>query len=452
MRTTLLPFLVVVLINTVLTCVDVLFILDPTSELSRPRAVRVASELSKRSGLRTSLAVRRQNGGYVFMMTENSANLIATLESIDGKYERYLAMVTNEITRRRQVRPLIILLFSEKQINESLMTQWKELSKDRQIYVFRVGTINTTNELSGENDKSFEDILACSAVEQKTVDFRRRPATSQNSTRSTNRITLPFSKTTRPPTTTRPITVSSPKLRPVFRSKEKKEELTKSVTPPMSNVLQTNKNQFETSPTRFTTTPIISTSITSTTTVSTTTTQRLPPGCVADVIFLMDFSDSDGDKSKHYLDLAAAAVGKLPISSNAVQVALIRYSGPGRTETLFHFGKHATKDELIEELFRIEKTGGTTRTGEAIRYATKEFDNVKYGSRKNAKKFIVVFTDGYSQDDPIKASDDARSSGISMIAVAVDDNKLKPNKEELVEITKNKDVYHSHFSGWSTTT
>ncbi|KAL6743228.1 hypothetical protein Aduo_016376 [Ancylostoma duodenale] len=162
-------------------------------------------------------------------------------------------------------------------------------------------------------------------------------------------------------------------------------------------------------------------------------------GCIADIIFLMDFSDGTGDKSKRYLDIAAAAVGHLPIASNAVRVSLVRYSGPGRAETLFHLDKHASKDDVIEELFRMEPTGGTTRTGEAIHYALKEFQNKKHGARKYARKFIVVFTDGYSQEDPSPAAEAARTDGVIMLAVAVDD-KLKPNEEELVEITDRRDM------------
>uniref|UniRef100_A0A1I7XG33 VWFA domain-containing protein n=1 Tax=Heterorhabditis bacteriophora TaxID=37862 RepID=A0A1I7XG33_HETBA len=87
----------------------------------------------------------------------------------------------------------------------------------------------------------------------------------------------------------------------------------------------------------------------------------------------------------------------------------------------------------------MERTGGTTRTGEAIRYAVKEFQNKKHGARKDAKKVIVVFTDGYSQEDPSPAADAARADGIHLIAVAVNDH-LKPNHEELVEITNNKEL------------
>ncbi|KHJ85365.1 von Willebrand factor type A domain protein, partial [Oesophagostomum dentatum] len=162
-------------------------------------------------------------------------------------------------------------------------------------------------------------------------------------------------------------------------------------------------------------------------------------GCLADIIFLMDFSDGTGDKSKRYLDIAAAAVGRLPIASNAVRVGLIRYSGPGRAETLFHLDKHSNKDRLIEELFRMEPTGGTTRTGEAIHYALKEFQHKKHGARKFARKFLVVFTDGYSQEDPSTAAEAARAEGVIILAVASDD-KIRPNHDELLDITRRKDM------------
>ncbi|KAK6043803.1 von Willebrand factor type A domain protein [Cooperia oncophora] len=91
------------------------------------------------------------------------------------------------------------------------------------------------------------------------------------------------------------------------------------------------------------------------------------------------------------------------------------------------------------EMFRMEPTGGTTKTGEALHYAIKEFADKKHGARKNARKFIVLFTDGYAQDDPVEAADTAREQGITVLAVAVED-RFKPNEQELVEVTKNRDV------------
>ncbi|VDK39179.1 unnamed protein product [Gongylonema pulchrum] len=121
-------------------------------------------------------------------------------------------------------------------------------------------------------------------------------------------------------------------------------------------------------------------------------------------------------------------------------VAAIRYSGPKRTDTLFHLRKHNSVDEAIKELRKAPLSSGTTRTGEAIRYAVGEFRE-KYGARENAKKMLIVFTDGYSQDDPSDAAREARSSGIEVKAVAVEDEDVPPDTEQIIAITGDPKVF-----------
>lgn len=41
--------------------------------------------------------------------------------------------------------------------------------------------------------------------------------------------------------------------------------------------------------------------------------------------------------------------------------------------------------------------GGTTRTAEALLYAQHEFDKKFGGRASKAEKFLILFTDGYSQ-------------------------------------------------------
>ncbi|WKY10135.1 hypothetical protein Q1695_002468 [Nippostrongylus brasiliensis] len=221
-----LVFLLLLTVNVVYSCVDVLFVLDPTTEVSRHRATKVASELSKRDGLRSSVVVRRPNGHYVFMMTKKAGDLITTLDTLDGDYDHYLTMVTSEIMRRRHVRPLVILLFSETAVNSSLSSTWKQFSRDKKVHVFRVGTAKPSNELSADEGESFEEILSCSAITKPLGDVRRRPAISEveQSSTTVRPRTLPFSKTTRRPTTTRPVTTTGPKLHPVFHHKVPSQE------------------------------------------------------------------------------------------------------------------------------------------------------------------------------------------------------------------------------------
>ncbi|KAL6743329.1 hypothetical protein Aduo_016377 [Ancylostoma duodenale] len=206
-----------------LSCVDLLFVLDPSSELSLPRATKLANELTQRRRLRFSVATRRQGSRYVFVMAKNSADVISHLDSVDGDYTRYLSMVTNEISRKKHGRTLVVLLFSEQEVKKPMAEAWKKLSTNGKAHVFRVGTAKPTNELFADEGESFEQLLACSATEGDSLDIRRKPAITPTMT-SSRRPQIMFSKTTRRPTTTRPITTPGPKLRPVFRRKDLEAE------------------------------------------------------------------------------------------------------------------------------------------------------------------------------------------------------------------------------------
>ncbi|KAF1749966.1 hypothetical protein GCK72_016511 [Caenorhabditis remanei] len=166
----------------------------------------------------------------------------------------------------------------------------------------------------------------------------------------------------------------------------------------------------------------------------TTAKPLIPFACTADVFFLVDLSQGTGDKSQQYLDIAASVISSLPISQEAVRVGLISYSGPGRTHVRVYLDKHNEKEKLIEEMFLMERHGGTTRTADAIRYATKIFEGMAHPARRNVKKVLVVFTDGYSQDSPRDAARVARAKGLQLIAVAVKDRLAPPDEEQLAEI------------------
>uniref|UniRef100_A0A8R1TW17 VWFA domain-containing protein n=1 Tax=Onchocerca volvulus TaxID=6282 RepID=A0A8R1TW17_ONCVO len=174
--------------------------------------------------------------------------------------------------------------------------------------------------------------------------------------------------------------------------------------------------------------------------VSTTTTKSIPtklnikPECLLDVIFLMDFSGGTSDKRDIYIDFASILIRSLDLGRTPAHVAAIYYSGPKRAHTLFHFRKHITSEGAIKDLHQAPSNGGTTRTGEAIYYAINEF-NEKFGARKGARKMMIIFTDGYSQDNPIKASQLAHSKGIELKALSVEDESVPPDTEQIIAIT-----------------
>uniref|UniRef100_A0A915B4P2 VWFA domain-containing protein n=1 Tax=Parascaris univalens TaxID=6257 RepID=A0A915B4P2_PARUN len=193
-----------------------------------------------------------------------------------------------------------------------------------------------------------------------------------------------------------------------------------------------------------TTTTRITTTITTSRTTSLRTTTTKPytgkPGCQMDIVLLMDFSGGAVDKRDTYVELASSLIKDLHLGPFDVQIAMVRYSGPGRTNTAFHLKKYTNTSDAIAAVMNAQHMGGTTRTGEAIKFAINEFDE-KYGGRNSAKKMIILFTDGYSQEDPADAADSARRKGIEMNVVAVEDEAVPPNTDQLVAIASESGVY-----------
>ncbi|KAI1723922.1 von willebrand factor type A domain-containing protein [Ditylenchus destructor] len=153
--------------------------------------------------------------------------------------------------------------------------------------------------------------------------------------------------------------------------------------------------------------------------------------CQFDIVLLMDFSGGVTDRTRQaYLKMATELISVLTLDEFASQVAMVRYSGPGRSETMFGLKKHRNSTELVQELRRATALGGTTRTADALLYAKHEFDE-KFGGRSKARKILVLFSDGYSQDDPIEAAIILKKEKIHVYTVAVEDNELPPNLDQL---------------------
>ncbi|MFH4975099.1 hypothetical protein AB6A40_001808 [Gnathostoma spinigerum] len=161
------------------------------------------------------------------------------------------------------------------------------------------------------------------------------------------------------------------------------------------------------------------------------------PGCLVDIVFLMDFSTGVLDKREKYIDMATSLISSLKIGRFNTQVAMMRYSGPGRTETIYHLNKHENAQAAVDEMKKSGPLGGTTRTGEAINSALDEFSE-KNGGREKAKKILILFTDGYSQDDPTEAAQKVYKNSIELDVVAIDDVDVPPNREELKAIVGNR--------------
>ena len=66
--------------------------------------------------------------------------------------------------------------------------------------------------------------------------------------------------------------------------------------------------------------------------------------------------------------------------------------------------------------------------------------NKKYGARPGlAKQVVVVYTDGYSQEDPAKAAEEMRAKGIEMYAVGLSQTEYEPDERQLQVIAGGED-------------
>ncbi|PAV65060.1 hypothetical protein WR25_16543 [Diploscapter pachys] len=168
--------------------------------------------------------------------------------------------------------------------------------------------------------------------------------------------------------------------------------------------------------------------------------------CNLDVIFLVDFSQGTGDKSPRYLEIAASAVDQMPLEERGVRVGLMKYSA--HADVLVKLKDGQNKDDVIKclfltfiqyfmrlrEMLKSRQAGGTTKSGEAINVAAKQF------TERGRRKTLVLFTDGYSQDDVSLAAMEAKRSGIRIVVVTVEDDRIPADSVQLKMIASSPDA------------
>ncbi|KAK0410563.1 hypothetical protein QR680_005197 [Steinernema hermaphroditum] len=341
-----------------------------------------------------------------------------------------LEIIANEVLPLRQSPevPFVIVHLSDGRFNGSdprIANLSALLARQANVYVFSAASardvdVNALAAFSGGNRSrvvvggdvhgkmlnALRQFLKCEAVEETP---RRKPKVNSF-------VDSAISRTT-PRTTKASSTSKGPKA-------DEKKATQKDL-----------KNKFYFNSTT-TTTPK------STTTTTTTTPKPYTgkPGCQSDIVLLLDLSGGVRDKRDVYVRLATELVKALKIGPFDTQVGVVRFSGPGRTESQFHLNKHAELEPMLQEIESIEAMGGTTRTGEALLFAAEEFAE-KYNARPKADRSVVVFTDGHSQDDPTEPARALQRKGVHVYAVAVEDTEVDPDTEQLLTIASDKQSF-----------
>ncbi|KAI5612327.1 collagen alpha-1(XX) chain-like isoform X2, partial [Silurus asotus] len=159
-------------------------------------------------------------------------------------------------------------------------------------------------------------------------------------------------------------------------------------------------------------------------------------GVQAELILLVDGSWSIGRTNfKKVREFLEGLVTPFHIGPNGVQIALSQYSGDPRTE--WQLNNFTAKEQILDAVRNFRYKGGNTFTGQALIHVLEENLKEEVGARSDTPQFLLLLTDGKSQDDAIAAASRLKNAGVEIIAVGVknaDEAELKQVASEPLEI------------------
>ncbi|CAK5080301.1 unnamed protein product [Meloidogyne enterolobii] len=175
-------------------------------------------------------------------------------------------------------------------------------------------------------------------------------------------------------------------------------------------------------------------STTSSTFSSPTTTFR--PGCLIDLILLIDSSGSVEQAFEQEKRLAADIIRKLRLGPKNAHVALIKFAAADKVRTIQSFLSPQSQERLLYLLNDIPFSDGITAIHSALRQAIAEY-TIERGARPGvATPIAVVITDGFGQHDFSVESIELHKLIPNIFAVAVNNNEtMVVARDELARIS-----------------
>uniref|UniRef100_A0A3P9LHL8 Uncharacterized protein n=1 Tax=Oryzias latipes TaxID=8090 RepID=A0A3P9LHL8_ORYLA len=143
---------------------------------------------------------------------------------------------------------------------------------------------------------------------------------------------------------------------------------------------------------------------------------RCSSDAAADIVLLVDGSWSIGRTNfRRVRDFLEALMTPFRIGPDHIQISLTQYSGDPRTE--WDLGTFSNKEQLLEGVRNFRYKGGNTFTGQALLHVMEKNLKTEAGARPDTPIFLLLLTDGKSQDDAITAADRLKNAGVEIIAV-----------------------------------
>ncbi|XP_075684359.1 collagen alpha-6(VI) chain-like [Rhinoderma darwinii] len=157
---------------------------------------------------------------------------------------------------------------------------------------------------------------------------------------------------------------------------------------------------------------------------------------VADVMFLVDSSGSIGkDNFNKMKEFMKSLVNKTEVGPSTVQFGIVQFSDISME--VLQLNKNGTKAIIWEAIDKMGYLNKGTYTGKALEFVSQYFTEIK-GARPKVKKFLILITDGNSQDKVALQSQSLRDSGVNIISVGI----FNANKTQLEEISGKTERVH----------
>uniref|UniRef100_A0A3Q0T7H2 VWFA domain-containing protein n=1 Tax=Amphilophus citrinellus TaxID=61819 RepID=A0A3Q0T7H2_AMPCI len=153
---------------------------------------------------------------------------------------------------------------------------------------------------------------------------------------------------------------------------------------------------------------------------------------LSDIFFLMD--DSGSIESNDFSDMQKFIIEFLRtfrIGPQHVRMGLVKYSDSPSLQ--FDLTEHSDAKKMEKAVERIHHQGGGTQTGRALSSMIEHFKNAKNSRGYKVSEYLIVITDGKSQDEVRIPAEELRALGVITYAIGVKDS----NDIQLNEIAGN---------------
>ncbi|XP_072249472.1 collagen alpha-6(VI) chain-like [Leuresthes tenuis] len=164
----------------------------------------------------------------------------------------------------------------------------------------------------------------------------------------------------------------------------------------------------------------------------------------ADIFFLIDQSGSiSSDEFEDVKTFTKEFIDAFRIGPQHVRMGIVKYA----LNTALEFDLTTYKDaqSMKKAVERMTNVGDTTHTGNALKSMIEHFDKASISRGHKVSEYLVVITDGKSNDDVKVPAEMVRGQGVTIYSIGV----KSANDDELVEISGDpkKKYYIEKFDG-----